>query len=622
MLTVEYTLAMDSYLSIYICLLPGSEVRRMAATLGELSMHHPVLSILRVEQALEQNEQLKAYILFLISSHQEVPATMTELYGGYVNYIMKRNTQVTNTKNEQQTDPTEIFTKFGRAAFDGMVKKRKLTREVLEKQYQMSLPDCSSSSESVGNEANRSTETVGDPGSFPGTYGFIVRDESTKKGTLKFRDTVVRDYLAAHYQLSEVLRKIKSERKKLLSSNLIESVRRLPATGDLWRITLGLMVKSTETRKKQRPLMVELLDYSKTLITMSSFDMTSLCVESIYESRLASTISRKTLDDFTLNQTINFSNVKLKPHRLSYSIGAVGHLVRTNGEVFGLHLANFGINESNIHLLADPLNVISDNSLQVLNLSGNELGEAGIIKLERFLVKASLLTHLDLSGCLLFDAGAIALSDFLICLQLIYLNLNNNGITDMGMEKVIANLRFCPALEFLHVAGNRLTDKSAVRLGQVIKGLPRLRSLDLRRNQIGEDGVKSVSANSKNLKPLTEAERKRSSVRSITVWKTRSARISNFSLRKVPMAGVMKRSNQSAAATDGSACNDGAKSLPDVIEEKSEEEEEEKKSGEEEAPKVKKETRRLKARSMHRLKQIDQAKVKRKFSAPANLFGH
>lgn len=543
----------------------------MAVSLSELCLHHPLLSILNVEQNLEQNESLQAYVMLLISSRQVVPATMTELYSGYVNYVMKRSYSKEGTaEGEAPVKQGELFVRYGQVAFDIEVKKKKITREMLEKQYNLSLPVTNTEvNEDVGGKRASDGSCCM---SFAGTHGLLMKDGDGRKCSVQFKDGVIRSYLAAHYQLSEVLRKIRTKRKKLLSSTLIESVRRLPASGDLWRMTLGLMALNPEARKKQRQLMMELLDYSKTLITMSSYDMTSLCVESIYESRFASSVSSKTLDDFTLNQTINFSKVKVKPHRLNYTIAAVGHLVRTNGEIFGLHLSTFGISESNIHLLTDPLNIVSDNSLQVLNLSGNELGEGGILKLERFLVKASLLTHLDLSACLLYDAGAIHLSDVLICLQLIYLNLADNGITDRGMADVIGKLRFCPALEFLHLANNRLTDRSAILLGGVMHALPNLRSLDLRQNEIGEEGVQNISENTRQLRPMSGVECNSSSVRSDSVWKTRSARIANFSLRKVPMGGVLKRSNHGdRAANESSTHHQGKNSsvLPGVEEETS-----------------------------------------------------
>ena len=52
-------------------------------------------------------------------------------------------------------------------------------------------------------------------------------------------------------------------------------------------------------------------------------------------------------------------------NRVAYTIQAAGYLVRATPDVYGLHLANLGLNEEKVGLLADPLNAISDNNLQV-----------------------------------------------------------------------------------------------------------------------------------------------------------------------------------------------------------------------------------------------------------------
>ena len=69
---------------------------------------------------------------------------------------------------------------------------------------------------------------------------------------------------------------------------------------------------------------------------------------------------------------------------------------------------------------------------KVLNLSHNPIGDKGMRKLQRFIVKASLLTHLDLDECNIGDMGLALLSEFFMCLPLRYLRVSNNGITDRG----------------------------------------------------------------------------------------------------------------------------------------------------------------------------------------------
>jgi len=69
---------------------------------------------------------------------------------------------------------------------------------------------------------------------------------------------------------------------------------------------------------------------------------------------------------------------------------------------------------------------------QVLNISRNTLGLSGMRRLQRFIVKASFLTHLDMSECALGCGGATVLSEYFMCLPLVYLNLRKNDIKDKG----------------------------------------------------------------------------------------------------------------------------------------------------------------------------------------------
>ena len=69
---------------------------------------------------------------------------------------------------------------------------------------------------------------------------------------------------------------------------------------------------------------------------------------------------------------------------------------------------------------------------QVLNISRNSLGREGMVRLQRFIVKATFLTHLDMSECELGCGGVAILSEYFMCLPLVYLNLADNEIGDKG----------------------------------------------------------------------------------------------------------------------------------------------------------------------------------------------
>ena len=85
----------------------------------------------------------------------------------------------------------------------------------------------------------------------------------------------------------------------------------------------------------------------------------------------------------------------------------------------------------------------------MLNLSRNALGVSGMRKLQRFIVKASFLTHLDMSGCELGCDGVSVLSEYFMCLPLVYLNLARNQVADKGTSPLV----------YLNLARNQVADK-------------------------------------------------------------------------------------------------------------------------------------------------------------------
>ena len=90
----------------------------------------------------------------------------------------------------------------------------------------------------------------------------------------------------------------------------------------------------------------------------------------------------------------------------------------------------------------------------MLNLSRNALGVSGMRKLQRFIVKASFLTHLDMSGCELGCDGVSVLSEYFMCLPLVYLNLARNQVADKG----IRSYKMCQMIESSGSSGCNKTD--------------------------------------------------------------------------------------------------------------------------------------------------------------------
>lgn len=384
----------------------------------------------------------------------------------------------------------------------------------------------------------------------------------------RFRESGVEEFLVAKNHFDQFVRKcISSDGVGVgvaLTPSMRRSVRKLPSTGAIWRMTLGLLGKSDRTAALVRGVVSEIIEECKLGGRMTPVDITALCVEAVYETANASNLA-EILEEFTFNQTISYSSCSFtngllgSRHRLPYAVSAVGYLVRTSATVYGLHLAYLQLDSNTVAMLADPVNAVSDNHLQVLNLSGNfELGASAVRRLMRFLVKASHLTHLDLAGCLIGDQGLRLLAEFFECWPLQFLRVSSNAITDVGIPPLTRNFKYVPTLEWLDLSDNRITDRTAAILAAALPVLPRLRSLDLRRNQLGDFGTDVLTRSLgrlRRIRSLVLAENqigeRGASALARNLWKTKSLRYVNVSLNNIPSSTIVGL--RRAASSSGSA---------------------------------------------------------------------
>lgn len=382
--------------------------------------------------------------------------------------------------------------------------------------------------------------------------GVGVDNEKQREAGLnyRFRESGVEEFLVAKYHFDQFVRKcISSDGIVALTPSMRRSVRKLPSTGAIWRMTLGLLGKSDRTAALIRGVVSEIIEECKLGGRMTPVDITALCVEAVYESANASNLA-EILEEFTFNQSISYSSANASiwsRHRLPYAVSAVGYLVRTSATVYGLHLAYLQLDSNTVAMLADPVNAVSDNHLQVLNLSGNfELGASAVRRLMRFLVKASHLTHLDLAGCLIGDQGLRLLAEFFECWPLQFLRVSSNAITDVGIPSLTRNFKYVPTLEWLDLSDNRISDRTAAILAAALPVLPRLRSLDLRRNQLGDFGTDVLTRGLdrlRRIRSLVLAENqigeRGASALARNLWKTKSLRYVNVSLNNIPSSTIV-----------------------------------------------------------------------------------
>ena len=510
-------------------------------TLEQLARDHPVLSIILSRSEAINSITLHEFVEYeLKNGNQRVPYTFTEFFTDYLNFLIVRHLRY----NRAQYAPRhfrwnipESMARLAKIAFLNYVCEVPITYKLLEK----ILPG---DKELFGDAAKPGGEFK--PDMIFRTFGLLeIVSAEHKRILYHFKEPCIQEYLVAHFQAIEALRKVTKGKHKVVTTGMRDCMRKLPFSGDVWRMTFGLLNMRADTCQIQKDVLSVLIEEAKRLPLVRPFDITALCVEATYESQNAGELT-ELLDDFTLNQTLNYSNVYISTTRLPYAISAVGYLVRASPNVYGVHMSNFAINENNIAMLADPVNEVSDNNLQVLNLSNNKLGTKGVKRLQRFIVKATLLTHLDLTACDMGNLGAALLSEFFMCVPLRYLRLTNNGIGDPALKHMSSNLKYVPTLEWLDISENSITDKSAKHLAEALPSLPNLRSLDLRKNEISDDGCEAVTRELSNLNKVTQLMLSENKIGETGanrianhVWKTRSLRFINLSLNNIPETGIL-----------------------------------------------------------------------------------
>lgn len=522
-------------------------------SVADLAVHHPVASILfsrGEEPGSYDAASLQEFVDYELAhgSHHAIPYTMTDFFSDYlsfsvVRYLSKNRARYGN--RHFRFNISDIQNHLAKLAFLNRIRELKLTENMILKILPpMEEPDNDDKNKNKGGEESESPKLDLE---FR-TFGILEREDDPLKGVCYvFHEHCIRDYLVALFLANECHRKVTAGREgfHLISSTMRDCMRKLPETGDIWRMAFGVMADNQRTKDALQVVLKELVEEAKILATMSPFEITNMCVEAIYESQNAGTMT-DLLEDFTLNQTIRYSNEYLAPARLPYAVSAVGYLVRSSGNVYGVHMSHFGLGPKNIGMLADPVNDVSDNNLQVLNLSHNPLGSKGMKGLLRFLVKATLLTHLDLGRCELGNAGVALLGEFFMCMPLRYLRLSENKVGDAGVRRMVRCFRYIPTLEWLDLSENDITDKGAKLIGEALPSVPYLRSLDLRRNQIGDEGADVISVNLERLKQVTQLMlsenrigEKGASRLSAHVWKTKSLRYVNLALNNIPAEGIM-----------------------------------------------------------------------------------
>jgi len=201
------------------------------------------------------------------------------------------------------------------------------------------------------------------------------------------------------------------------------------------------------------------------------------------------------------------------------NVVALAHVLKYNTTVTELNLSGNDIGDAGAGRLAGELQSIP--TLKVLKLIRNGIGDAGVtglagaLKFNRTLTELSFsdncigvagaegvadllksnkaLTELDLSFNEIGDEGAAALADGLKSnTTLLVLYLSANGITN-GVTGLADGLKSNTALSKLQLSRNAIGDADAAGLADLLKSTTTLSSLNLSENRISDAGAQGLA---------------------------------------------------------------------------------------------------------------------------------
>ncbi|XP_029385501.1 leucine-rich repeat-containing protein 34 [Echeneis naucrates] len=213
--------------------------------------------------------------------------------------------------------------------------------------------------------------------------------------------------------------------------------------------------------------------------------------------------------------------------------------LKGNSSLLSLRLSGNKIGNRGTMYLAHMLQV--NTGLQELELADSDLATQSVIALTIVLKSNRSLRSVDISRPLLFshqEEWAVHCSEMLAMnSSLVELHLGKMGLTDAGMERLTAGLRFNHSLRYLDLRCNRVTRDGTQHLAGLLKENPSLQIIDLSSNRLEDEGavylseaiswpgcgLKECSVNSNNIRTkgllaLTEAMKANTTLTHVYIW--------------------------------------------------------------------------------------------------------
>ena len=141
-------------------------------------------------------------------------------------------------------------------------------------------------------------------------------------------------------------------------------------------------------------------------------------------------------------------------------------------------------------------------NLQWLSLLLNNVTEKGALRLAEALSKSTLLgfsiyaTQLDLHDCCIGDSGAEHFASALeSCQNLTSICIAQNGVTNLGLEKILRGVAVNPVITFMDLHSNLIDKTGAAKVAVFLLSNTSLKHLILDENHgIGSEGAKEIAA--------------------------------------------------------------------------------------------------------------------------------
>ena len=257
-------------------------------------------------------------------------------------------------------------------------------------------------------------------------------------------------------------------------------------------MTFGLLAQSEVSMATQIQLLRCLITESLTLVTMSSFDITSLCVESIYESgngcdwfKLTPGVTSyagSLLDCFSLNQTISYSGVSLASHRVAYTLTSLAYFIQVCPDLFALYLSDFdGLDTNSVFYLSENKFATSPHVSNDSNLT----------------LKNILTTTEHQNNGLKSSEMPLGIDN---CSKIHYLSQEKKGHSsqpiDIPQKSVNSSSNIShtkSSIQVLNFSHNQLSCKGLLNLQPMLERLHVLTHLDLGYCCIGDEGLAMLS---------------------------------------------------------------------------------------------------------------------------------